>query len=62
MTEKKQALDTELERRLDEYVDIVKPGSPDSLIPPMTFAQYLPAVVVSVILTILAVVVGFTSY
>ena len=54
----KHVLDAELGRRLEEYVDIVRPGHPDSRVPPLTAMQYLPAVVISIGLTVAAILMG----
>lgn len=62
MNENKQRIDAELEKRLEEYVDTVRPGERDSAIPPLTFAQYLPAIVVSIVLTVAVILVGIFYY
>lgn len=54
----KRVFDVELEKRLEEYVDIARPGYADSGIPPLTAMQYAPAVVVSIGLTVAAILMG----
>lgn len=62
MTESKQAMDAELEKRLEEYVDIVRPGCSDSAVPPLTFSQYMPAIAVSIVLSVAVILVGIFYY
>lgn len=62
MSENKQRMDAELEKRLEEYVDAVRPGQSDSAVPPLTFVQYLPAIAVSIVLTVAVILVGIFYY
>ncbi len=62
MSESKQRMDAELEKRLEEYVDTVRPGQSDSAVPPLTFAQFLPAIVVSIVLTVAVILMGVFYY
>lgn len=51
----RQIMDSELQRRLDIYNKECKPGSEDSPIKPMTFKQFLPALIISIIFTLYVV-------
>lgn len=62
MSKSKQVMNAELEKRLEEYVDIVRPGCSDSAVPPLTFAQYLPAIVVSIVLSVAVILMGIFYY
>jgi hypothetical protein len=57
-----EVLDAELNRRLDEYGKVCRTGSKDCLVPPLTLRQYMPAVVISIVLTVLIIVVGVMYY
>ena len=55
---------SELQRRLDCYNAECKPGGADSPIKPMTFKQFLPALIISIILTVylIAAMVAFPAF
>ena len=57
-------MDSELQRRLDCYHVECKPGSEDSPIKPMTFKGFLPALIISIILTVylIAAMVAFPAF
>ena len=57
----RQIMDEELQRRLECYCSECKPGSEYGPIKPMGFKQFLPALVISIILTIY-LIVGMVAF
>jgi hypothetical protein len=57
-----EVLDAELNRRLEEYGKVCRTGCEDCLVPPLTLRQYMPAVIISIVLTVLIIVVGVMYY
>jgi len=59
----RDAFQAELERRLDMYYDI-RPGQEDGEIPPMKLKHFLPAIIISIVLTVylIAAMIGFGAF
>ena len=57
----RQIMEEELQRRLECYCSECKPGSEYSPIKPMGFKQFLPALIISIILTIY-LIVGMVAF
>ena len=60
----RSVMDSELQRRLGCYHAECKPGSKNSPIKPMTFKDFIPALIISIILTVylIAAMVAFPAF
>ena len=54
-------LDEELQRRIENYYTVCKPGKEESPIQPLTLRRLMPAIIISILLTIY-VIIGMVAF